>query len=116
MKLHELTPRDLAVDLLSRSTCAVQCAAVIAFQDEIFAWGWNSCGPDGLGQCAEAHALSRANPSRLKHATIYIAAQRQHNGKKISCPPCERCQRLVKKCEKVIYRDSGGMWWPYDIQ
>ena len=49
-------PRELAIDLLPRSTCAVQVAAVLADANGIFGWGWNSAG-SGFGEHAEAAAF-----------------------------------------------------------
>ena len=59
-------PRQLAVDLLPRSTCLVQVAAVIADKRGIFSWGWNSSGVTGYGEHAEAAAIRRANKRRLR--------------------------------------------------
>jgi len=63
--MRKLQPHDLAIDLTKRSICAVRVAAVLWDQYGIFSWGWNSAGPDGFGQCAEIHAISRANKARL---------------------------------------------------
>jgi deoxycytidylate deaminase len=87
-------PRQLAIDLLGRSTCHVQVAAVIADRHGIFSWGWNSSGRDGYGEHAEAAAIRRANKRRLDYATIYIAGKRS---KQVMSRPCEECQKLLKK-------------------
>ena len=105
-------PRDLTVNLLSRSTCAIKTAAVVADKHGIFGWGWNSMGPTGLGIHAEAHCIQRSNKSRLDGATIYIAAERTRNNKAVSCPPCVDCHELIINYDlKVIYRGAQGVWW-----
>jgi hypothetical protein len=86
-------PRQLAIDLLDRSTCHVQVAAVIADQHGIFSWGWNHSGRDGYGEHAEAAAIRRANPWRLDHSTIYIAGRRKGQ---VFSRPCADCQKLLK--------------------
>lgn len=102
---------QLAVDILSRSVCAVQVGAALADKRGIFSWGWNSSGPNGFGQCAEQHAILRANRRRLLGATIYIAGLRKRNGKVIFSKPCETCQKLIDKWElKAVWRDSEGVW------
>mgnify|MGYP001609009285 CR=1 FL=1 len=105
-------PRDLALDLLPRSACAVQVAAVIADHcGDIFAWGWNSSGPDGLGLHAEIAAIRRANRGRLKGATIYVASQRRRNGKTINSRPCDQCDRVIKKWGlEIRFRNAVGLW------
>lgn len=106
-------PRELTVDLISRSVCTIQVAACIADSGgSIFAWGWNSMGPDGLGQCAEAHAITRANKVRLvSSATIYVAGLRRRNGKIVGTKPCPECAyRIGKWGIKICYRDVDGSW------
>ncbi len=109
--VRHLDARDLAIALCARSTCAVQVAAVLSDPYGIFAWGWNSTGPLGLGQCAERHALLRANKARLKWATITVASVRR--GKAIISFPCaEHCLKRVRAAGigKVQYRDRSGEW------
>jgi len=103
-----LNPQELVVELLKRSTCSVQCAAVIADKQGVFSWGWNSSGPTGLGQHAEAHAISRANPKRLAGATIYVAARRRKSGSALNSRPCDACQNIIKGCSQVVYRTPFG--------
>ncbi len=105
-----LDPKDLVVGLLDRSECAVQVAAVLVDSKGAFSWGWNHAGPDGFGQHAEVHCLRRANMSRIDKATIYVAAQRNRNGKVVLAKPCPDCAKVVKKCKRVIYRDALGDW------
>lgn len=103
-------PGELAIDLLNRSTCTVQVAAVIADAHGIFCWGWNGVG-SGLGIHAEHHAITRANRKRLQLATIYVASRRMRNQKTVNSKPCEDCQKLITKWElTAIYRDELGNW------
>ena len=110
MNVKSQDPTDLVVGLLNRSTCAVQVAALLVDDMGVFAWGWNHMGPDGMGQHAEAHCLSRANQSRIVGATMYVAARRKRNRKTITARPCAICGPKVLKCKDVIYRDEEGLW------
>lgn len=104
-------PKELAETILNRSTCNVMVGAVIRDGVGVISWGWNSSGPDGYGQHAEAHAISRANQDRLRHATIYVASKRKSTGKWVVSKPCPDCQRLVDKWElKVKYIGKDGVW------
>lgn len=104
-------PRQLAVDLLPRSSCAVQVAACLADRYGIFGWGINNAGPTGLGEHAEQHCIKRANRRRIQGATLYIAAQRRRTFEKIvTARPCPRCQQIIRGCLEVVYRDNEGKW------
>lgn len=103
-------PRELCQALLNRSKCHVQVAAVLADDYGVFGWGWNSSGPTGMGQHAEAHCLMRSNRGRIGSATLYIGARRLRNKRTVTAKPCEDCQKLIKECRRVIYRDGGGKW------
>jgi deoxycytidylate deaminase len=70
-------------------------ASVIVDAKGIFAWGWNHAGFDGCGGHAEAHAVLRANPSRLNGSTIYIAGIRKRNGIYVMSRPCEDCLPIL---------------------
>lgn len=109
-------PRELAVDLLARSTCSVQVAAVLADRHGIFAWGWNSVG-SGFGEHAEAAAIRRANKKRLgKGTTIYIASRRTRNKKMVPSKPCPDCWARIESAipsGKVVWRESNGIWQEY---
>lgn len=105
-----LNPQELVVQLLKRSTCSVQVAAVLADAQGVFAWGWNSSGPSGMGQHAEAHAISRANPRRLPASTIYVASRRRKSGRAVLSAPCKDCMPLVSKCAYVEWRNNDGTW------
>ena len=104
-------PRELAIDLLPRSTCTVQVAAVIADKHGIFAWGWNSPG-NGFGEHAEAAAIRRASRDRMVGASIYVASRRMRNEKTILSMPCDKCASRCVKAEfkEIWYRDQNGLW------
>lgn len=103
MKLKELTEKDLAIDLLRRSKCAVQVACVLSDSKGIFSWGWNHPGPDGYGTHAEEHAINRANRKRLKGASAFIVGKRNKNF--VYSRPCaDRCYKILKAAGiKLIY-------------
>lgn len=104
-------PRVLASDILERSTCQVQVGAAIAdVNGRIISWGWNSVG-NGFGEHAEAAAIRRANRSRVRGGTIYIASKRERNGKVVPSKPCEDCQELINGYDiRAIWRDKDGRW------
>lgn len=105
-----LDPRELAVDLIPRSTCNVQVASVIADSWGIFSWGWNSPG-SGFGECAEAAAIRRSNKNRLRGSSIYISGERKRNHKMVTTLPCEECMKLIRKYKLTFYvRCSDGIW------
>ena len=105
-----LDGRELASEILSRSGCSVQVGAAIGDNTGLFSWGWNS--PHiGYGQCAEKHAISRANRKRLRGSTIYVAGIRRRNGRFVPSKPCGSCQAVIDKWNlKVVWRDSSGVW------
>jgi deoxycytidylate deaminase len=105
-------PSDLAVDLLVRSICAVQVAAVLEDNWGIFSWGWNSSGSDGMGEHAEYHCLRRANRKRAEYATIWVAAQRRRNKKPVTAKPCSSCHRTLMAygVRTVWWRDTEKKW------
>lgn len=104
-------PRQLAVDLLSRSICNVKVAAVIADDHGIFSWGWNNSG-DGFGLHAEDHVIRRANKKRIVWATLYVAGERARNHKPVPSRPCGACESVIKAwgIRTVWYRDGDGKW------
>jgi pyrimidine deaminase RibD-like protein len=104
-------PRTLVVDLIPRSICAVQVAAVIADSWGIVSWGWNHVG-SGFGLHAECHAIQRANKSRLKRgATLYVASVRRKHGRPIMSKPCQDCQTMIDAYNLyVTYRDAHNIW------
>lgn len=103
-------PRQLAADILKRSTCSVKVGAVIADYHGIFSWGWNNVG-GGFGKHAECHAIERAGHVRLYNATIFVASVRGDHGKTITSKPCEDCQKLIASYTmKVVWRNRDGEW------
>jgi deoxycytidylate deaminase len=104
-------PRDLVLKLLSRSTCAVQVASVIADDHGVFSWGHNHVGFDGFGMHAECDALRRANKKRLQGSTIYIASVRKRSGNVLMSKPCVECQDLLRAWGiEAVWRDKTGEW------
>jgi len=102
--------KQLAVDILGRSTCCVKVGAAIEDHTGILAWGWNNVDK-GYGICAERHAIQRANKKRLYGATIYVAGSRSRNGKPVPARPCAECRKAIDKWQlHVIWRDRDGMW------
>lgn len=104
-----LDAKDLVIDILERSTCAVMVGAVIEDNHGIFSWGWNHSG-DGYGEHAEMHALGRANPKRLLGAVIYVAAKRFRNGRIVFSRPCGECMPQLKGMD-VWWRGKDGKWY-----
>ncbi|MBI3019913.1 MAG: hypothetical protein HYY60_01130 [Parcubacteria group bacterium] len=119
------TARALALDLLDRSPCRVQIAAVLVDANgRIFAWGWNHKADGGAGKHAEAHAIERANKRRLRGATIVVAGRRKKNGNILCARPCEAiqptqhtahtspCMKLLEKhgIEMVEHTTASGAW------
>lgn len=103
-------PREVAEALLTRSICNIQVAAVLADHFGIFSWGVNHAGPDGFGEHAEIHCLSRCNRRRLEHSTMYVAARRMKNGKAVIAKPCPACEHALRYVKEVVWRDSDGEW------
>lgn len=110
--MKKLIPSELAVDLTKRSICAVQVAAVVWDSYGVFSWGWNSAGPDGMGEHAEAHAIKRANKARLAGSSIAIAGRRKRNGKIVVSLPCTDCANRVSKwgIKWVWIESKDGLW------
>jgi cytidine deaminase len=108
--MKKINGKELASEILSRSVCSVQVGSAVEDAHGIFSWGWNSVG-SGHGQCAEKHAILRANRKRLQGATIYVASIRRRNKKLVPSKPCKICQQLVDKYAlRVIWRDNDGSW------
>ena len=109
-------PKRLAIDILARSTCAVQVGAAITdATGRIISWGWNHAGASGYGTHAEHHAISRANRGRLHHGIIYVASKRRKNGKVVESRPCAACfSRIVDAgIISIFYRNKNGAWEDY---
>lgn len=105
-------PRELAIDLLPRSVCNVQVAAVIVDHGRICGWGWNSLGPTGLGLHAEHHACTRVSKERAIGGIIYVAAKRRKNSKIVTARPCLDCFDRIRAMglDHIWYRDAEGQW------
>lgn len=106
------TPQQLALDLLDRSICSVQVAAVVFDAHGIVGWGWNSMGGDGYGECAEISAIRRSNRRRLGGSTCVVVGRRKRNHKTVIAFPCANCYaRLVKVGIKTIhFQDKASKW------
>ena len=108
-------PQELVIDLIPRSICNVQVAAVIVDRDDrILGWGWNNDGGySSYGMCAERAAIKRANPKRLKGATIYVGGWRNTSKNFVHAFPCEKCMSMIKKkgISRVIHTTKeAGKW------
>ena len=115
-------PRELAVDLLDRSSCKIQVAAVLWDASGIFSWGWNHERNGNEGEHAEEHAIKRANPKRLRGGRLTVAARRKKNGQFILARPCAKERRdapwarpCLEICHSVGLRlaeftNKGGGW------
>ena len=111
MNTHR-NPRELAIDLCSRSPCRVKMACVLSDGYGIFNWGWNHPGPKGIGEHAEAMAIRRANRKRLKDSKATIAGYRGRTLGPVKSKPCEACQALleVHGVERVEWMEQNGVW------
>ena len=110
MNVKSRSPGEILLQLLDRSRCSVQVAACVADKRGIFAWGWNSEGPDGFGEHAERACLKRANSRRLTNATMYVMARRRNSKNFICARPCADCWPSVRQCKEVVWRDKGNTW------
>ena len=104
-------PIEVAIAMCNRSVCNVRVGAVIWDANGIISWGWNSAGPSGMGQCAEIHAISRANRLRLSNSNIAIAGRRKASTV-VTSFPCSGCfARLTKyKLNTVWIEQKTGEW------
>lgn len=88
-------------------------AAVLSDKHGIFAWGWNSAGPNGSGEHAEEAAFRRANRRRLRGAVLTVAGDYKRNSNPVHALPCmDRCQKIAFKygISKIEFRDRNGQW------
>ncbi len=111
------SPRELALDLLVRSTTRVQVAAVLSDRHGIFSWGWNH-GDGNRGVHAEEHAFGRANKKRLAGARLTVAG-RWRTGRFVYARPCAwrddsdaACIELARKygIKTIEYTTRNGDW------
>lgn len=105
----KLELKELTKLIANRSSCNIKVGAVIFDQYGIFSWGWNHSG-SGNGECAEKHAIKRANKARLDNASIAIVAIRR--GKIICSIPCISCDELLRayKIRKVFCTNGEKKW------
>lgn len=107
-------PREIAVELLKRSICKIQVAAVLTDKNGCnFGWGWNYPTPDGFSMHAEFHAIFSANPKRLKGSSITVAGKRRRSGNWVYSRPCEKkCLPLIKSVgiSEIEFITPFGEW------
>lgn len=106
------TPFVLSKDIAYRSTCRDRVGAVIVDKDErVFSWGWNHCGFDGCGMCAERDAVRRANKKRLEGAAIYVCRIKPSGIVGIAFP-CDLCLERIRKHKFSIihFTSRSGQW------
>lgn len=90
-------------------------AAVLSDRHGIFSWGWNGKGA-GLGRHAEEHVLLRANPRRVRGATLTLAGRRTRSGNWVYAYPCSgarhNCLALIRKRGVLLleWLDKEGFW------
>lgn len=110
-----IDPNELASIVAKRSECSVKVGAVIYDDHGIFSWGWNHSGSSGFGECAERHAIKRANRKRLKNATICVVSIRR--GKVITSLPCMKCAKVIQRAAMayVIARSPQGFVTTYKV-
>lgn len=111
-------PKQLAIDISERSNCRVKVGAVLVDRKGIFSWGWCGMGYDGLGMCAEHHAILRANPKRLKGATVYVFGTHRKTSNPIPARPCRECSERLKRVgiKKVVWNNKSDGWETYAVQ
>ena len=112
--------RELAKDIAERSPCCVQVGAVLSDnKGRIISWGWNHYDVNGSDRSttihAEEHAISRANPKRLRtgKVTLSLAGQWNKNNNLVYARPCtDRCMPAAQKhgVDTIEYRNKDGSW------
>ena len=90
-----LDPRELALLVARRADFNFQVGAVLADQRGVFSWGWAHWGDGHHSVHAEVHAIRRANPRRVKRATLYVAAIRRGQERLVLAAPCAACRRAI---------------------
>ena len=95
----------------SRSSCWVQAGAVLQHRDgNMMVGGWNHAGPDGMGQHAEAHVLSRL--PKFQRGLVVSITVAKFNGKKwLTSPPCSNCRQRIKAAGIPLVRYFDGDEW-----
>lgn len=62
---------------------------------------------------AEAHAVSRANPNRIRGSSLTVAGKKQKNGSWVLSKPCERkCLSMIQNLgiSEVEFITPSGDW------
>lgn len=110
-------PKQLAIDISDRSNCRVKVGAVLVDKKGIFSWGWNNMGSDGMGCCAEQHAISRANPKRLSGASIYIYGTHRKTGNPVPAAPCDSCITAIYRANLrlIMWNNKDWGWEKYYV-
>lgn len=116
-------PEELAEIVSRRSLCKTQVGAVLHdAYGRILAWGWNNDGGiKQMGECAERHAMKRANRRRIRGARLVVFAKRVKSGSQLLALPCgyhengahsEGCFQLAldKGIRKVKFTLKGEGW------
>ena len=107
------SPKTICVDLLHRSPCRVQMAAVLVDQQQrVYSWGWNN-----NYQHAEVHAIKRANPKRVSGSTLYLAGRRAKSGNWVYAFPCSsKCYKFVLRwgVTRLVSLGKDGVWTIYE--
>lgn len=117
-----LDPRELALIVAQRAndfnSTPYQIGAVLADRWGIFSWGWCHRGNRSWLRSvhAERHAVERANPGRIKGATLYVVGRRRNSGRQILARPCPDCQLLIRDrgIYQVVYSNphlTGRIGW-----
>lgn len=110
---YRIGHRKLAEVIAGRSTRNVTVGVVIVDpQDRVISVGWNHEGPQGMGECAEAFAIKRANRKRLVGASIYVFGQWRHSSNWVTAIPCSRCMALIRKhgLRCIYHSTKDGKW------
>lgn len=102
-------PREIAIQVMKRSTCSVQVGAVLVDKHGAYAWGWNHEG-SGFGEHAEVMALKRANYKRVPGSVLWVAARRRKSGNVVSARPCAACWPAARICAYTCFRAKDGTW------
>lgn len=119
-----LDPRELA-ELVARrandfASTPYQIGAVLADRHGVFSWGWCHRGNRSWLRSvhAERHAIERANPLRLRNATLYVAGRRRNSGRVVLARPCRDCWSLAINNWSVYNihwtdpeQPQGWSWW-----
>jgi pyrimidine deaminase RibD-like protein len=99
-------PQELAFDLARKRSPHPEYrmgAVIVDTSGRIISWGWNHM-ENGRSVHCEIHALNRANPRRLRGATLFVAGWTKGN-RPVLARPCDldkNPRSLVPPCLPVI--------------